>query len=103
MGPRSVVVGCVAPKHPQEMSFVEHDDVVEALPTDGADQALAIGVLPWRSRCCQHFLDAHRPHSLGDLAGEDLVPVMEQESRPGVVRERLEDLSCCPAQRWVTS
>jgi len=53
MGSRSVVVRYVAPKHPQEMSFVEDDDVVEALPTDGADQTLAVGVLPGRSRCRQ--------------------------------------------------
>lgn len=46
MGPRSVVVGSVVAKHPQEVAFVEHDDVVEALPTDRADQALAICVLP---------------------------------------------------------
>jgi hypothetical protein len=96
MGSRRVVVGGVAAKYPQEVSFVEHDDVVEALPTNGADQALAIGVLLWRCRCGQRFLDPHQPHSPDDLAGEDLVRVVKQAWRLGVVPERLDGLSCCP-------
>ena len=77
MSSRRVVVGGVAAKYPQEVSFVEHDDVVEALPTDGADPAFAVGVLPWGSRRGQHFLDAQRPHSMGDVADEALVPVVK--------------------------
>jgi hypothetical protein len=46
MSSRYVVVGRVAAKYPQEVSFVEHDDVVEALPTDGADQAFAVPESP---------------------------------------------------------
>ena len=30
MGPGRVVVGGVTAKHPQEVSFVEHDDVVDS-------------------------------------------------------------------------
>ncbi len=30
--------------------FVEHDDVTEALPSNGSDRALAVGILPGKTR-----------------------------------------------------
>ena len=32
------------------MSFVEHDEVVEAFPADGADEAFGEGILPGSAR-----------------------------------------------------
>ena len=97
MGSRSVVIRRVAAKHSWKVAFVEYDNVVEALPTNGADQALAIGVLPGRSRRRQHVLDPHRLDAPSDVAGEDPVLIVEQKARRGAVRKSLDDLSCGPS------
>ena len=32
-----------------QAAFVEDDDVIQTLPTDGADDAFDVGSLPWRT------------------------------------------------------
>ena len=49
VGSRCVVVGRVASKDPQEVPFIENDNVVEALSADRSDQALTIWILPRRA------------------------------------------------------
>ena len=45
-----VVVREVPAQHTSEMPFVDHDDVIEAFPTNRADNALGEGILPGRPR-----------------------------------------------------
>ena len=40
------------------MPLIEHDDVIKALTTNRADQALGVSLLPRGARCRQHFLDS---------------------------------------------
>jgi hypothetical protein len=42
----AVVVGEVAPQYPPQMVLVQHDDMVQTLAADAADQAFGIGILP---------------------------------------------------------
>jgi len=42
------------------MPFADHDDVVKALPSNRADHALGISVLPRRARRYDHFPDVQR-------------------------------------------
>jgi hypothetical protein len=46
MCPKLVVIAGVGRKNPAQMSVAEDDDVIEAFPTDRADQPLRIRVLP---------------------------------------------------------
>ena len=48
MGPYPIVVGGVLAKNPAQVSFSEHDQVVDAFPSDRADQPLRVPILPWR-------------------------------------------------------
>ena len=46
MGARAVVVAEVALQTTTEVSFIQHDDVVEELAADGPDHAFDEGILP---------------------------------------------------------
>ncbi len=54
------------------MACVENNDVIEALATDRADNALHIGVLPGRAQCRDDLLNSHGSNSLAKavVAGE---------------------------------
>jgi len=83
------------------MPFVEHDEVVEAFPADGADDALGERILPRRMRGDENLANAHmREAALEDLA-IDRVAIAEEVLRGGVVGERLDDLLRDPRGRWV--
>jgi hypothetical protein len=45
-----VVVGEIPTQQTSEVPFVEHDDVIEAFPSNRADDALGEGILPGRAR-----------------------------------------------------
>jgi hypothetical protein len=46
MGPRLIIVGSVDADDPAQVRFTEHDDVVQALPADRANESLNVSVLP---------------------------------------------------------
>lgn len=54
-----VVVLEVCRQHSAQVTLIEDDDVIKTFAADGADDALDIGVLPWRSRCGDDLLDRH--------------------------------------------
>ena len=49
MRAETVVVAGVGLKHAAKMRLAEYYDVVEAFPTDRADEPLNMTVLPWRA------------------------------------------------------
>ena len=46
-----IVVGYVRSQQVPKVPFAKHNDMVEHLSPDRANQPFSIGVLPWRSRC----------------------------------------------------
>ena len=46
VGPGSVIVLEVLPQDASQVLLPDHDDVVEAVPPNGTDHALAVGILP---------------------------------------------------------
>ena len=59
MRPGGVIVADVGRHSATQMRLVEHDQMVEALPSDGSDQSLDIRVLPWTARCSRPISNAH--------------------------------------------
>ena len=51
VSPSFVVIRDVAGDDAAEVSLAEHDEMVETLPPDRADQPFDVSVLPRRSRC----------------------------------------------------
>ena len=50
-----MIVSKVILQQPPQMSGMENDHVIQAFPSNGADQPLSIGVLPRTSLCCDDF------------------------------------------------
>jgi len=61
-----VVVIDVLAKEPSEMTFVEDDDVIEQLPTNGANGALSRTVLPRAPVCRPLRFDSEAIDRMGD-------------------------------------
>ncbi len=54
-----MVVHEVRAKDAHQVSLVEHDDVIQTLSADRADEPLTIRILPRRPRRANDFLDSH--------------------------------------------
>jgi hypothetical protein len=59
MGPPVGIIGKVACQDTLHMLLVGDEHMLETLLTDTPDQALHIGVLPWRIGRSHDLLDAH--------------------------------------------
>jgi len=55
-----VVIVQVRKQNVRKVSLTEHDKMVNAFPSDRADQPFGIGILPWGSRRYRPILGAHR-------------------------------------------
>lgn len=91
-----IVVADVGVQHTAQRFLTEHDDVVEALSADGADDAFDASVLPRRSGCGREVMDTHRFELLVEIPSVNSVIIPEQISRCAVERERFHDLLCSP-------
>jgi hypothetical protein len=60
-----------------QMLLVEHDDMVERLALDAADDLLRVGILPRTLRGYPDLFDAHVLHSLLKNIAVDAVAVTE--------------------------
>ena len=70
--------------------FAEHDDVVQALAANGADDAFEISSLPRGTWCRQHLVDPHGFDLIHKLFPEDPVAISEQIEGRGKASR-----SCC--------
>jgi hypothetical protein len=91
---RAPVVGIVdiALEVALQGALIEHDDVIEALASKGADHALNVRILPRRLRCRPHFFDAHLLHGPLKIRSVNRITVSDHKARLGVPRPRLAEL-----------
>ncbi len=80
MWPIRVVVLEVLTENSNQMCLVQGDDVIKALATDRADQALGVSVLPRGARCRQHFLDSQIGSPRANDISVDTVAISDEES-----------------------
>jgi len=66
--------------------------MIQALPSDRADDALNISPLPGGSRRTKHLLDAHVLNLSGEVVAKDSIPVSQQIARRRVLGERIAKL-----------
>ena len=59
MAPRCIIVGSKLAEDLAQMCLPEHDHVVEAFPSDRADQSLRVPILPRRACSNRLVADAH--------------------------------------------
>lgn len=70
-----VVVAHLLTKQPTQVTRTQHDDVVEQLSTERADEALHVRVLPWGPRGRLDLFDTERPNSITEGSTVDTVAV----------------------------
>src|SRR3984893_6116856 len=97
----AVVIIHIRQQHMTEMPLAEHNNVVEALPSDRTDQPFGICVLPRGTRRCWPVANAYRSES----ADKDLtlgpVPVTNEIAGSLFPPTCFRDLSCNPFCGWI--
>src|SRR5207253_872338 len=91
----SLVIFHVLCENTCEAGGSEDDHVIEALASDGSDEAFSVRVLPGRPRCREHVGDGHGLCS-GAEAGEREIAVVQQVARQGIPRKGLSHLLSSP-------
>jgi len=76
--PRNVVVHEVRAKQATQMTFVDHDDVIEAFPSNRPDDALGEGILPGRPRGDEDLSHPQAGHPPYKHVAVDGIPIAEQ-------------------------
>ena len=74
------------------MSFVEHDQSIQAVLVYAADQSLAIRILPGRTWCNQNFLDIHILDSILEVIAVDAIAISDKKTWCFLVGESIDDL-----------
>src|SRR5713101_2443984 len=92
----SFVVFEIILQDPAQPGLMENNDVIQALPSNGPDQALRVGVLPWWSRSSQDFPNAHPFRRVTELLPVNTVAIPQQITWGSVPREEFQELSGCP-------
>ena len=55
------------------MDFIQDDDPIQTLPTNGSDQTFAIRILPGRSRCNGYFVDPRALDACPEKVSVDVI------------------------------
>src|SRR5262245_54481190 len=87
-----VVVREVSAKHATQVTFIEHDDEVEAFSANRADDAFGEGILPGRAGGDDGLADAQVLHSPLEVSPVDGVAIAEQVGGSGLVGEGVDEL-----------
>jgi hypothetical protein len=58
-----------------KMPLAKHQDMVEAFPSDRANQPLIIAILPWRLWRCRLIPNTHHPNAPGEGLAVGAVPI----------------------------
>ena len=99
--PRLIVIGSVFRKDSSKVLDVEHEQMIRALASDRADQALNIPVLPGRSNRRGPIPDPHRSHAILELGTKCSVIVANEIFRCAVPGKRFGDLARQPPGRRI--
>src|SRR5438045_9279000 len=60
---------------------MEHDHMIEAFATNGANHPLDVGSPPRRARCRQDFANAHVSHVFSEVIAKDRIVVAQEVAR----------------------
>ena len=86
----------IAYKRILEVSFIQHDDVIQTLPADGPDDSLCVRVLPGTPGSNQHFINFHTVHPLLEVVPVHLVAIAKKILGYRIVWKSLHDLLRSP-------
>src|SRR5918995_3679870 len=84
-----------------QATFVENDNVIEALAADGPNHALNVGALPRRAWRRKHLLNSHPLDLFNELMPENAIAITQQIARHILPRKRLPQLLGSPFRSWM--
>ena len=87
-----IIVGGEFDQDLTQVGLSEHDQVVDALPPDRADEPFRKAVLPWRAGRDRLVANAHGAQAAGDYRTVNGVTVTDQVARCLVPGKRFGDL-----------
>ena len=96
-----IVVGGELDEDPAQVGLPEHDQVVDALPPDRADQSFRKAVLPRRAGRDRLVANAHGAQAAGDNSTINGVTVADQVAWGLVPGKSFGDLLRYPVRRWM--
>jgi hypothetical protein len=100
MRARGVVVVEVFGEDPDQVGLAEHDDVVEALSADRANDSLDERVLPKRPWRDHDLFDSQVPETLLEVASVGSIPITDQILRISVKGNA--SITCCAIHVVIT-
>src|SRR5215472_6079596 len=83
-----------------QTGLIQDDHVIQAFPTNRADQSLNVGVLPGRLRCCENLTDAKPAGCLLKFLSVAPIPIAQQVMWGAVPRKSFQQLVSPPIQPW---
>ena len=96
MRPDFVVIGCVSFQNTAQVSFAEHDEVVEGFATYRSDEPLDVAVLPRRAWRRRVISNPHSTNAAGISWTISSVAVANQVTRSFIPREGISHLTRDP-------
>src|SRR5271155_2389056 len=83
------------------MQLAKHDDMVQAVPPNRADQPFRISVLPWRLRRRRPVANAHRSNAPFEDLAINSIPITDDVSRSCGSAIGLRELAGDPFSGWM--
>src|SRR5260370_32706095 len=84
MRARVIVILHIREKYVAQVSLAEDDNMIEAFPSDRANQAFSMFILPWRSGRGWSVANAHGAKSPFEYLAVDAVAVADDITRRGL-------------------
>lgn len=94
-----MVVLKVRRQNSPEMTFIEDNDIIQALSTNRTDQPFNVRILPRRSPSCNDFINSNVLHTLTEERTVDSISITNQEAGDFVAWKCLDNLLCRPLSR----
>src|ERR1017187_2509123 len=97
----AIVIQHVRQEYVAQVSLAENDDMIKAFPSDRADQAFSVSVLPWRSQRGWPVTDAHGAKPPFEKRAVDAIAIADDIPRRRLPAARLSKLPGNPFRRRV--
>ena len=94
-----MIVVEVSSENPQQVLFIENDEMIEALATDRSDDSLDVRILPGTLPGGDDLLYAQIRHAAAEVAAVDPVAIPQKEPGSLVPGKGFDDLLCGPFQQ----
>jgi hypothetical protein len=92
----AIIIFHVRQQQVAEAAFAEHDNVVEAFPSDRTDQSFGIPDLPWRPWRRRLIANAHRSNSSDENVAKGCIAIADQIAGKLLPSAGFHELVCNP-------